>query len=77
MITILSAMSFELALLKEALRQNKPVMAICRGLQLVNVAFGGTLNQYIEKSLAGLAIWYFALHSHGERQRCGAFVWSG
>ena len=39
---------FELALLKEALRQNKPVMAICRGLQLVNVAFGGTLNQQID-----------------------------
>jgi len=36
---------FELALLKEALRQNKPIMAICRGVQLVNVAFGGTLNQ--------------------------------
>ena len=31
---------FELALLKEALRQNKPIMAICRGVQLVNVAFG-------------------------------------
>ena len=31
---------FELALLKEALRQGKPVLAICRGLQLVNVAFG-------------------------------------
>ena len=25
---------FELALLKEALRQNKPIMAICRGVQL-------------------------------------------
>ena len=39
---------FELALLKEALRQNKPIMAICRGVHLVNVAFGGTLNQVIE-----------------------------
>ena len=28
---------FELALLKEAIRQGKPVLAICRGLQLVNV----------------------------------------
>ena len=45
---------FELALLKEALRQNKPVMAICRGLQLVNVAFGGTLNQHIENHWQGL-----------------------
>ena len=39
---------FELALLKEALRQDKPILAICRGVQLVNVAFGGTLNQEIE-----------------------------
>ena len=39
---------FELALLQEALRQNKPILAICRGVQLVNVAFGGTLNQEIE-----------------------------
>lgn len=39
---------FELALLKEAVRQNKPVLAICRGVQLVNVAFGGTLHQEVE-----------------------------
>lgn len=45
---------FELALLKEAIRQNKPVMAICRGLQLVNVAFGGSLNQYIDNHWQGL-----------------------
>ena len=45
---------FELALLKEALRQNKPIMAICRGVQLVNVAFGGTLYQEIEGHWQGL-----------------------
>ena len=28
---------FELALLKEAVRQNKPVLGICRGVQLINV----------------------------------------
>lgn len=37
--------SFELSLLKAALAHNKPVLAICRGHQLVNVAFGGTLYQ--------------------------------
>ena len=47
---------FELALLKEALRQNKPIMAICRGVQLVNVAFGGTLNQEIEGHWQGLPL---------------------
>ena len=45
---------FELALLQEALRQNKPILAICRGVQLVNVAFGGTLNQEIEGHGQGL-----------------------
>ena len=44
---------FELALLKEAIRQGKPVLAICRGLQLVNVAFGGTLNQQIDNHWQG------------------------
>lgn len=45
---------FELALLKEAVRQNKPVLAICRGVQLVNVAFGGTLHQEVEGHWQGL-----------------------
>ena len=39
---------FELALLKEAVRQNKPVLAICRGDQSVNVAIGGTIHQEVE-----------------------------
>lgn len=36
---------FEIALLKEAIKQNKPVLGICRGFQLLNTAFGGTLYQ--------------------------------
>lgn len=36
---------FELALIEEALKQNKPIFAVCRGMQLVNVALGGTLYQ--------------------------------
>lgn len=37
----------ELALLAEAKRRGIPVLAICRGIQLVNVAYGGTLYQDI------------------------------
>lgn len=39
---------FELALINEALKQNKPIFAVCRGMQLLNVALGGTLNQKVE-----------------------------
>jgi putative glutamine amidotransferase len=38
----------EIALLQEALTRNLPVLAICRGIQLLNVALGGTLHQHIE-----------------------------
>jgi putative glutamine amidotransferase len=34
---------FELVLLTAALRRQMPVLAICRGLQLLNVLFGGSL----------------------------------
>ncbi len=36
---------FEASLLQAALRQAKPVLAICRGMQLANVVLGGTLVQ--------------------------------
>jgi putative glutamine amidotransferase len=39
--------SIEVALLREALDRDLPVLAICRGLQLLNAALGGTLVQHI------------------------------
>jgi putative glutamine amidotransferase len=38
---------FEAALFAAAQRNRTPVLAICRGLQLVNVLLGGTLTQHI------------------------------
>jgi gamma-glutamyl-gamma-aminobutyrate hydrolase PuuD len=38
---------YEMALVRECLHQNKPILGICRGAQLLNVAFGGTLYQDI------------------------------
>lgn len=37
----------ELKLLKDALRYKKPVLGICRGMQLMNVHFNGSLHQDI------------------------------
>jgi putative glutamine amidotransferase len=36
---------FELELLRAFAAANKPVLGVCRGMQLVNVTYGGTLHQ--------------------------------
>ena len=38
---------FEFALLREALARELPILCICRGIQVLNVALGGTLYQDI------------------------------
>lgn len=43
---------FEFSLLREVTSLRKPVLGICYGMQLINVAYGGTLYQDIETELA-------------------------
>lgn len=43
--TVLQKDEFELALIKATLAAKKPILGICRGLQIMNVAMGGTLYQ--------------------------------
>jgi len=43
---------FELKILQNAFRRNLPVLGICRGIQVLAVALGGTLVQHLPKDLS-------------------------
>ncbi|MDB4899444.1 MAG: glutamine amidotransferase class-I family protein [Gemmatimonadetes bacterium] len=43
----------ELSLAKWAMAEAKPVLGVCRGMQLINVAAGGTLYQDLKEQLPG------------------------
>lgn len=46
----------ELALIKAAREKGVPILGICRGMQLINVAYGGSLYQHIaDNTLPGVA----------------------
>lgn len=44
---------YELKIMDYAIKNSKPVYAICRGMQLMNVYFGGTLYQDIATQIPG------------------------
>jgi putative glutamine amidotransferase len=55
--------AFEIALARRALERDLPLLGVCRGMQLMNVATGGTLLQHLPES-----------HGHHEhRRRAGTF----
>jgi Predicted glutamine amidotransferases len=41
---------FELAVIEAAIEENKPILGVCRGLQILNVKFGGSLYQDLRLS---------------------------
>jgi putative glutamine amidotransferase len=58
--------AFEIALVRRALERDLPLLAICRGMQVMNVACGGTLHQHLPELLG---------HEH-HRRVSGSFVGS-
>jgi putative glutamine amidotransferase len=70
---------FEIELVKKAKDKDMPMLAICRGMQLVNVAFGGSLYQdfrmgpsFSDHTLQGSAI-YKKKHRVAIRERSRLF----
>lgn len=63
--------SFELALVRAAMARRLPTLAICRGIQIVNVALGGTLVQDLPSEWDGAieheGIWPRDQRVHGVR----------
>jgi putative glutamine amidotransferase len=56
--TVLERDRFEIALARRALERDLPLLGICRGMQLLNVARGGTLIQHLPE-----------VHGHEEHRR--------
>ena len=44
--------AWEIGLCLGALEMDLPLLAVCRGIQVLNVALGGTLHQHIERHMA-------------------------
>jgi putative glutamine amidotransferase len=54
---------FEIALVRAAIEEDLPVLGICRGMQLINVARGGTLLQHLPERVG----------HHEHRRTLGSF----
>ena len=75
---------FELALIEAAHHQEKPIFGICRGMQLYNVAQGGSLHQEVlghwQENTGNQPIWVFNgilnYFTANERRKIGYLITS-
>jgi putative glutamine amidotransferase len=69
---------YEIALVERVLAQGKPVLGICRGCQLLNVVFGGSLHQDLilqrEGSIVHSNPVVYEAHTHAVRLASGGLV---
>ncbi|WP_084102306.1 gamma-glutamyl-gamma-aminobutyrate hydrolase family protein [Demequina sp. NBRC 110051] len=65
-----------LAVIRDAIARRSPLLGICRGQQLLNVACGGTLVQHMEgHRLTGDQVWVRTRLSEDAALSPGAHVW--
>ena len=55
-VTVPERDAFEMALLEKALRRRVPILGICRGMQVLNVALGGTLYQDLPSQMEHMVL---------------------
>lgn len=63
----------QLALLQDFLSAGKPVLGICKGLQLINISFGGTLIQDLNPESQSVHTWADRDRVHITKAAAGTF----
>jgi putative glutamine amidotransferase len=62
---------FEIALVEAALHDDRPMLCVCRGVQVLNVALGGTLHQHHDEHFE---LERYNLDVHGVRVDAGTML---
>lgn len=64
---------FEMMILRVAMEYDKPVLAICRGMQLLNVALGGTLLQHLPDHAPSETVHWASAHEIAIKRKSTLF----